>query len=183
MQKYFPAYEKPQNIPFTDEQGSLCPAKIILERNLVPDANIDDKTDFQEDDNVENEDAKKQYGVDELVRNWDTPIRWVLHLANPEIQFFGDRLRVFLENLDTSERWQVQVRGVVGYKFTQHFGTERLANTFLIAESSWIAALYREPYLIPRQLDGVSHYLIETMNGAIEVLTKDVPAISKVEVP
>jgi hypothetical protein len=121
--------------------------------------------------------------VDELVRNWDTPFKRVLHLANPEIQFVGGHLRIFLENLDTSEKWQVQVQGVVGYRYTQHFGMKRLANTFVIEESTWLAALYREPLLIPSQLDGVLHYLIDTMDGAIEVLAKKEPAIYKVAVP
>ena len=117
----------------------------------------------------------------ELVRNWDNPIKQVLHLANAEIQFVGGHLRIFLENLDTSEKWQVQ--GVVGYRYTQHFGMGRLANTFVIDESTWIAAFYREPLLIHSQLDGVRHYLIDTMDGAIEVLAKEELSISKLEAP
>jgi len=86
-----------------------------------------------------------------------------------------------LEDLDTTEKWQLHVRGVVGYKFTQNFGMRWLANTSLVTESTWISALHREPMLMPGQLDGVRHYLIATVEGDFEVLAKEEPVISKVE--
>jgi hypothetical protein len=121
--------------------------------------------------------------MDENIQNWDTPIAWITHLANPTIHFFRGRLSITLENLDTGENWQLQVREAVGYKVTQHFGMRRLANTFVVKESLWISALHREPMLIPGQLDGVRHYLIETMSENIEILTKEEPSIFKTDTP
>jgi hypothetical protein len=121
--------------------------------------------------------------LSESIQNWNTPIRLIQHLANPEIYHFGSNLRIVLEDLDTNEKWQVEARNVIGFKFTKDFGMKRLANTFVITESTWISALQREPMLIPSQLDAVCHYLIETITGAIEVLTKEEPSISKVGIP
>ena len=116
-------------------------------------------------------------------QNWKTAIEWIQHLANPEIHYHGGHLQIVLEDLDTTDKWQLQVRDVVGYKVTRDFGTKRLSNTFVIMESTWISALHREPMIIPGHLDAVRHYLIETMAGAIEVLSKEEPSISKAGMP
>lgn len=42
MEKYFICNSE-QDIPFTDLRGFICPAKIILERNLVPNTNLGDR--------------------------------------------------------------------------------------------------------------------------------------------
>jgi len=117
--------------------------------------------------------------MNESMNSWDTPISSILHLANPEVHFLGGHLHLVLEDLDTTEKWKLEVRDVIGYRFTQHFGMKRLANTFIITESAWISALHQEPMFIPGQLDGVRHYLIATTYEDFEVLTKEEPSISK----
>ena len=115
--------------------------------------------------------------MSESTNGWDTPIKSILHLANPEIYFGGCNLHIVLEDLDACEKWNLQVREVVGYRFTQNFGMKRIVNTFIIQDSAWISALHQEPMLIQSQLDGVCHYLIETMDGVIEILAKKEPSI------
>jgi hypothetical protein len=77
----------------------------------------------------------------------------------------------------------LQVQEAVGYKVTQHFGMRQLANTFVVKESLCLSALHREPMHIPGQLDGVRHYLIETMSENIEILIKEEPFIFKTDTP
>ena len=89
---------------------------------------------------------------------WKIPVKNSRLLANPEIDARClPRLTVVLEDLDSRQKWKCSFSQVVAIRDTRHFRMKRLANTFVVRNSQWIAVLLRDPMLIPGKLDGTQH--------------------------
>ena len=114
------------------------------------------------------------------VEVWETSLAHIENLTNLEIAFKENlNLSILLEDISEHERWLILFGPVVAFRFKKSFHMSRLANTFKVAESSWIAELEREPMLLPGELDRVQHFLIDTLSGEIEILSSKEPRIRK----
>lgn len=113
----------------------------------------------------------------DCLAGWECQISRFGKLANLAVRVESDqRLVVTLENVDSNNKYVVSFSDVLGYRFERAFGSHRLANTFRVMNSSWIASMQRKPFgCIP--IDTALHYLISSHDGELEVVSLVAPTI------
>ena len=108
------------------------------------------------------------------LKSWNTAISNVCHLANQEVTSHGKCLECSYEDLETLERHCFIFHGVLGFKHQTAFNCQRIGNSFIVEDSSWVQDMEKESFRTS-QLDSVVHYLIDSMDGQLEVVALEKP--------